>query len=141
MCIWRSTAIAIADGNPEIVLVGHANGDIYRSTNATTGSPQWQQIDTNGINASRQCLALTIDPDDHDVIYAAFGGFQPGNLWKSTNAGQSWSDISSGLPEAPMRDLTLHPQRSDWIYLATQVGLFASEKGNSGNLGTIGTPL
>lgn len=123
------TAIAIADGDSDIVVVGHANGDIYRSKDATAANPSWQQIDTNGINANRQCLALTIDPDDHDIIYAAFGGFQSDNLWKTTDGGQSWTDISGGLPDAPIRDITLHLQRSSWVYLATQVGVFASEDG------------
>ncbi len=125
------TAIAIADGDSDVVVVGHANGDIYRSTNATAANPQWVQIDTNGINVNRQCLALTIDPNDHDLIYAAFGGFQTGNLWRSNDGGQSWNDISQGLPEAPIRDVSVHPQRSTWIYLATQVGLFASDDGGA----------
>ena len=121
------SAIAIADGNSDIVVVGHTNGNVYRSTDATQNNPQWTQIDTNGIGANRQCLALTIDPDDHNNIYAAFGGYQSNNLWRTTNGGQSWSDISSGLPDAPIRDVTLHPQRSSWVYLATEVGVFASE--------------
>ena len=125
------TAIAIADGDSDIVVVGHANGDIYRSTDATAANPQWQQIDTNGINADRQCLALTIDPDNHDLIYAAFGGFQSGNLWRTADGGQSWTDISAGLPDAPIRDVTLHPQRSTCVYLATQVGVFSSEDGGA----------
>lgn len=125
------TAIAIADGDSDVVVVGHANGNIYRSTDATAANPTWQQIDTNGINANRQCLALTIDPDDHGLIYAAFGGFQSDNLWRTNDGGQSWTDISAGLPDAPIRDVTLHPQRSSWVYLATDVGVFASEDGGT----------
>ena len=127
--VWRHsiTAIGIAHGNSDIVVVGHANGDVYRSVDATAGNPQWQRIDTNGINANRQCLALTIDPDDHNVIYAAFGGYQSGNLWRTADGGQSWTDISNGLADAPTRDVAVHPQRSSWVYVATEVGIFASE--------------
>ena len=85
----------------------------------------------NGISADRQCLAVTIDPDDHDLIYAAFGGYQAGNLWKTDDGGQTRTDISGGLPGAPIRDVTLHPQRSHWIYLATEVGVFASDDGGT----------
>lgn len=125
------TSIAIAHGNSDTVMVGHANGDIYRSTNATDANPQWEQVDTNGINANRHCLALTIDPDDHNLVYAGFGGFQDSNLWRTSNGGQSWTNISSGLPDVPIRDITTHPQRSSWVYLATQVGVFASEDGGT----------
>lgn len=123
------TAIAIAHGNSDIVAVGHANGNIYRSTDATSTNPTWQQIDNNGINANRQCLALTIDPDDHDIIFASFGGYQTDNLWKTNDGGGSWTNISSDLPDSPIRDVALHPQRSSWVYLATDVGVFASEDG------------
>lgn len=129
--IHSITALAIAPGNSDIVVVGHANGNIYRSTNATANNPVWQQINTNGINANRQCLALTIDPDDHGIIFASFGGYQSDNLWKTVDGGQSWTSISSDLPDAPIRDVTLHPQRSSWAYAATDVGLFASEDGGS----------
>jgi photosystem II stability/assembly factor-like uncharacterized protein len=121
------TSIAIAHGNADIVMIGHANGNVYRSENATDNTPQWQRVDTNGINANRHCLALTIDPDDHDLVYAGFGGFQADNLWRTSDGGQHWTDISAGLPDAPIRDITTHPQRSSWVYLATQVGVFASE--------------
>lgn len=125
------TAIAIANGDSNVVVVGHANGNIFRSTDATSTNPNWQRVDTNGINPNRQCLALTIDPDNHGVIYAAFGGFQAGNLWKTTDGGQTWTDISQSLPDVPIRDVTLHPQRSNWVYLATLVGVFASEDGGA----------
>jgi len=125
------TAIAVADGDSDTVLVGHANGNVYRATDATAASPQWMQIDTNGIGAHRQCLALCIDPDDHDLAYAGFGGFQADNLWRTANGGQTWTDISGTLPDAPIRAITVHPQRSGWIYVATQVGLFASEDGGA----------
>ena len=123
------SAIAIAHGNSDVVVVGHAKGDVYRTTNGTAANPQWQQIDTNGINVNRQCLALTIDPSNHNLIYAGFGGFQSGNLWRTIDGGQSWTDISSSLPQAPVRDVTTHPQRSDWVYAATQLGVSASEDG------------
>lgn len=125
------TVIAVAPGNSDIVVVGYANGNIFRSTNATASSPTWQRIDTNGINANRQCLGLTIDPDDNDIIFASFGGYQADNLWKTTDGGQSWTNISGDLPEAPIRDIALHPQRSSWVYLATDVGVFASEDGGA----------
>jgi comEA protein len=125
------SAIAIADGNSDIVVVGHANGAIFRSTDAAAANPNWQRIDNNGINASRQCLAITIDPDDHDVIYTTFGGFQSGNLWRSSDGGQSWADLSGNLPDAPIYDMTIHPQRNTWLYVATQVGVFASEDGGA----------
>lgn len=125
------TAIAIADGDSDIVVIGHGNGDVYRTTDATAVAPTWQRIDTNGIGADRQCLGLAIDPDDHDVVYVTFGGYAVDNVWKTTDGGQTWAGIGGGLPDAPVRDVTLHPQRSHWVYLATEVGIFGSEDGGA----------
>ena len=38
------SAIAIDDGNPDLVYVGHNNGQIYRSIDATVASPSWTQV-------------------------------------------------------------------------------------------------
>ena len=125
------TAIAVAPGDSDVIVVGHANGNVYRTTNGTASAPTWDRIDDAGVGANRQCLGLAIDPDDHGVVYASFGGYQPGNVWKTDDGGASWADISAGLPAAPARVVTLHPQRSSWVYLGTDVGVFASEDGGT----------
>jgi hypothetical protein len=37
--------------------------------------------------------------------------------------------VNDPLPQTPVpiRDLAIHPSRSDYLYLATEVGVFASE--------------
>ena len=60
-------------------------------------------------------------------VYSGFAGYESDNLWKTEDGGQSWTDISGTLPDAPIHAVTLHPQRSTWVYLATQVGVFSSE--------------
>ncbi len=52
-----------------------------------------------------------------------------GQRLEDDDGGASWADISAGLPAAPARVVTLHPQRSSWVYLGTDVGVFASEDG------------
>ena len=84
---------------------------------------------------NRQVLRLTIDPDDHDVVYASFSGFSPDNLWRTTDGGATWTDITgagaTGLPDAPVRDLDIHPDNANFLYAATEVGVFTSEDGGA----------
>ena len=70
---------------------------------------------------------LTVDPHNHDRVFACFGGYVKGNVWRTTDGGATWSDIGQALPACPVRALTLHPDRSDWLYVGTEVGVFASE--------------
>ena len=47
---------------------------------------------------------IAVDPRNRDTVYAVVGGFigdpTTGTVWKSTNAGQSWTQISEGLPSS-----------------------------------------
>lgn len=119
--------IAVAEGDSNVIVVGHNDGSIYLSTD---GGSSWSQID-DGSNSGKYVLALHIDKDDHQTIYAGWGGFSSGNLMKTTDSGSSWSDISSGLPQAPMRSIVRHPNAADWLYVGTEVGIFTSEDGGS----------
>jgi outer membrane protein assembly factor BamB len=121
------SAIAVAPGNSDIVLVGYDNGRIDKTTNATASMPTWTRIDTNGIGASRLCTWLAIDANDNQRLYATFGGFQGNNVWTSPDGGTHWTNIAGGLPAAPVRCVTIHPQNSQWIYVGTEVGVFSSE--------------
>lgn len=138
------TDIAVADTTDRTgiflsnrVLIGTRRGQVWLSDNANIADadidlndnkPEWRNI-TGDINAHRGVTRLFIDPQNTDTFYACYGGFQTGNLWKTTNAGGIWIDSSDGLPPAPIYGITVHPQNSDWVYVATEAGLYASENG------------
>ena len=126
------SAILVVAGNSDIVWVGHNNGDIYKTTNGTSSTPTWTRIDTNAPGLpNRMVTRLAIDPTDSNIVYATFGGFSPDNVWRTTNGGMTWTDITgsgmTGLPDIPVYSLAIHPQQSNWIYAGTELGVFASE--------------
>ena len=126
----RISAIAVAKGNSNIVWVGHADGQVFKTTNGLAASPIWQRVDQTGpspLVAARYCTNITVDPRNLQIVYVTFGGYVSGNVWKTTDGGATWKDISASLPQAPMRALAVHPRKTAFIYLGTEVGLFASE--------------
>lgn len=134
------SAIAVAQGNSDVIWVGHANsqvvngsGDIYKTTNGTSNNPVWQKVDNNGANSlpNRYCTRITIDPNDHQKVFVTFGGYSRGNVWRTIDGGLNWQNLSGSLPEAPVRSLVIHPRKSDFLYLGTEVGVFASEDGGN----------
>jgi photosystem II stability/assembly factor-like uncharacterized protein len=131
----RISAIAVANGNSNIVWVGHTDGQVYRTTNGLTASPIWQRMDHTGpspLMPQRYCTNITIDPKNAQVVYVTFGGYVSGNVWKTTDGGAKWTDISGTLPQAPIRALAVHPRKTDFLYLGSEVGVFASEDGGAG---------
>ncbi len=124
---FEISALAIAPGDSDVVWVGHANGALFRTSNGTAGSPAWQPVRSAALPPQRYCTRITIDPADNDVVYVAFGGYTRGNLRVTRDGGTTWSDLSAALPTAPVRAVTRHPRRAEFLYAGTEVGLFASD--------------
>jgi photosystem II stability/assembly factor-like uncharacterized protein len=136
--------------NPDIVYVaalGHLWGPndmrgVYRSTD---GGGTWKQVLTRGPDAGAVDLAM--DPGNPRVLYASFwqvrrspyhfdsGG--PGSgLFKSTDGGDTWTDISHapGLPRTVLGRIGVtvspaNPERVWALVEAAEGGVFRSDNG------------
>lgn len=69
---------------------------------------------------------LAIDPSTPDTIYAGTGS----GVFKSTNAGDSWTQVSTGLTDLPIASLAIDPSTPNTIYAQTWAGgVFKSSNG------------
>jgi photosystem II stability/assembly factor-like uncharacterized protein len=134
----RISAIVIAAGDSSSIWVGYENGIVSRTGSGTTLAPVWQQIGGIGpfpLAVGRYCSSITIDPEDSQIVYityAAYRGLAPaGNVWKTSDGGQSWQDIGHGLPDAPVHKLARHPMHANFLYIGTELGFLASEDGGT----------
>jgi photosystem II stability/assembly factor-like uncharacterized protein len=131
------SAIAVAAGKPNVIWVGHDDGQVWMTQNGTATMPAWQRVGNSGpapMNVQRFCARILVSPFDTNVIYVCFGGFGgnvPGNVWRTTDAGDTWSNISAGVPAVPVHAIAMHPNDKDRIYLGTDLGVFASETGGN----------
>ena len=64
-------------------------------------------------------------------MFATFGGYVTDNVWVSRDLGRTWSNLGAALPAAPVRSVSVHPRHADWIYIGSEVGVFASEDGGA----------
>jgi photosystem II stability/assembly factor-like uncharacterized protein len=143
-------AVRIHPKNPDIVYVaalGHLWGPnemrgVYRTTD---GGATWKQVFTRGPDAGAVDLAM--DPSNPRVLYASFwevrrnpyhfdsGG--PGSgLFKSTDGGDTWTDISHapGMPRAVLGRIGVtvspaNPERVWALVEAAEGGVFRSDNG------------
>jgi hypothetical protein len=126
------TAIAISPASSDAVWVGHDDGAVFCTSNGASGAPAWKRCDHVGskpLTPTRYCTRIVASPTDVRVAYATFGGFVNDNVWVTRDGGTTWSALGAALPAAPVHTLAIHPQRPSWIYIGTEVGVFASEDG------------
>jgi hypothetical protein len=89
---------------------------------------------------------VTADPFDDSIGYVTFSGFRLddplAHVFRTTDWGASWTDISGNLPDAPVNDLVVDPQDTDRLFVGTDTGVYLTENlgGSWAKIG-VGLPL
>ncbi len=119
----------IARGNSNLIWVGHNNGQLWKTTNGTAGTPSWTRVD-GGVTPGRWVGRIVIDPNDTNRVYVAFMGWEGDNVWRTTDGGATWQQATGvgarKLPAAPVSALAVDPARPGRLFAGTDVGLFTT---------------
>src|SRR5439155_11294005 len=65
----------------------------------------------NGIPA-RWVTDIEVKPDDAGTAYATVSGFGTGHVFKTTNSGALWANVSGNLPDAPVNAVAVEIGRA-----------------------------
>ena len=116
-------AMAMAQGNPDIVYVGGGDGVI---SSTLDGGATWQ---ATGDSSGQGVVALAIDPTNPDIVYA--GSAPGGGIWKTTDGGASWASASEGMGGEPaIFSISIDPRNPNVLYAGTTgLGAFKSLDG------------
>ena len=105
-------------------------------------SKGWHFAEAKGL-PNRFINSIAIDPDDHDTVYVALGGYanrewvppgsyldenkdlEGGNVYMSTDAGETFTNISGSLPNTSASWVETH---GDQLLVGTDIGVFLSSK-------------
>jgi hypothetical protein len=120
----------IATGNSAVIWVGHNNGQIFKTTNGTAATPTWTRVDTNGALPDRWVSRIVIDRSNHNRVYVSFMGWAGDNVWKTEDAGATWTQITGSgarqIPMAPVSALALDPLKPGRLFAGTDIGIFTT---------------
>ena len=128
---FSNVVFATTDGRgPLTGSTNPAGGRVFVSTNADTSTPLFVDV-TGAINPQQYPVSsAVIDPSDSSgqTAFVTIMGFGVGHVFKTTNAGASWTpfgNLESGLPDLPV-NAALVDGDTGQIYVGTDAGVFVS---------------
>ncbi len=125
---YNISAIAVAEGNPNLIWVGHNSGQLYKTTDGTASSPSWARVDTGTPLPDRFISRIAIDRANHARVWVTLQGYNADNVWRTGDGGATWSPVAgsgaAALPPAPATSIALHRTLAGWAYVGTDVGVF-----------------
>ena len=79
---------------------------------------------------------IATDPNNPATAYVTFSGYTASSkIYKTTNYGTNWTNISGNLPNIPTNCVVVNPANGNNIFVGTDLGVFSTTDGGS-SLGT-----
>jgi uncharacterized repeat protein (TIGR01451 family) len=129
------TLSAIGVGGGDAVYTGSLDGRVYLSTDAqVSSSPSWDRIG-KGRLPNRPVASIAVDRSNYRIAYIGYNGYnaatrgRPGHVFKTTDGGEHFKNISGNLPDSPVNSVVLDPAYPNTIYVGTDVGPFVTYDG------------
>jgi photosystem II stability/assembly factor-like uncharacterized protein len=129
-------AIAIAPTDANTIYTGSGDGRVHVTRNALSGaSSKWTDVTSSSL-PNRSVNWIAVDPAIATTAYVGFSGFtgygdQLGHIFKTVNAGSTWTDISGDLPNTPVDAILVDPDLPETIFIGTDIGTFYTTAGGS----------
>ena len=129
------TSIAVAPTDSNTVYAGTGDSHVQVTTNASTGMGATWNDRSTGL-PPRVLTQVAVNPTISTTAYVTFSGFTGfgdtlGHVFKTTNGGTSWTDISSDLPNTPVNAILVDPDAPSDIFVGTDVGVFYTTTGGA----------
>jgi len=119
----------------------YAAGEAYDGVNytmtffkSTDAGITWNHVHVNSYSGN--CYSLCVDPANPNTVYV--GGYYYNaayypSVFKSTDGGSNFTDVSSGLPVAGyyIYSLAVHPTNPNIVYAGAYSGIYRSTSGGS----------
>ncbi|MFN8492306.1 MAG: hypothetical protein U0350_32195 [Caldilineaceae bacterium] len=125
------STMSVAPANPSVIYVGTSDGNVQVTTN--TGGA-WTNV-TKAPLPNRFVSKIAVDPANAQIAYVVYNGFNthtpdtPGHVFKTSDGGASWQDISGNLPDVPVLAFVFDKQQANTFYIGTDTGVFRSTDG------------
>lgn len=121
----RFTAIDVSPLNSEIIMAGTSIGEVIITKDA---GENWEILNENGI-PSRWVTDIAFSNKSEGTAFVSLSGFYTPHLFKTTDYGKTWINLSESLPDIPVNAIAIHPLDENLIFIATDIGVFGTFDG------------
>lgn len=151
---WPISALAVARSNENYIYVGLTDGYVALTTDGgkTWSAPAPVLDSTDGTQSTGGMVTgLAVDPIDQLTAYVTFAKFANcssptttdscgEHVFKTSDAGSHWKDISKGLPDIPFESVVVHPLDHNTVIVGSDVGIFESTDAGANWMQLYGLP-
>ena len=107
------------------IYIGTQAGKFFRLEDATrTGT----LTDLTGDNFPAANISSIDIGQSEDTLLVTFSNYGVSSVWLSVDGGQNWMDKDGDLPDMPVRWALFHPENSNQVMLATELGTWTTNK-------------
>ena len=121
-------SVAVSKSDNNVIYVG--GGEVTLRGNVSSGYGIWKSVDAgktwnfSGLPKSRHVPRIVIDPNNHNIVYAAVLGniYKPTSdrgVYKSKDGGKTWEKVLFSNNHSGAVELIMDPSNSRTLYAAT----------------------
>ena len=121
-------SVAVSKSDNNVIYVG--GGEVTLRGNVSSGYGIWKSVDAgktwnfSGLPKSRHVPRIVIDPNNHNIVYAAVLGniYKPTSdrgVYKSKDGGKTWEKVLFSNNHSGAVELVMDPSNSRTLYAAT----------------------
>src|SRR5205807_1786749 len=137
----RVNAIAIDPRDDNTVYIGAAEGGVWKTTD---GGANWKPLTDQEASLANGAIAL--DLSNPDIVYVGTGeenftgdSYYGAGILKSTDGGNTWTNIVGPFLRARIGNLAIHPSNSRILLCTTETGVWRSTDAASSWVRVLGT--
>ncbi|MCU1232907.1 MAG: glycosyl hydrolase [Candidatus Solibacter sp.] len=131
--------IEVAASDSKTVYAGTNNSKVQMTNDAQRGAAsRW--TDRSAGLPPRTITRIAVDPLNAAAAYVTFSGFPAtfgtvpdsgGHVFRTTDSGATWTDISGNLPVIPVNDIVVDPDIPRTLYIGTDAGVMVTNDGGA----------